>query len=154
MSRKMTPAPSLVWGLFEEEPHLSLFTIAGSAGLHKQPVHQMKEPVDHNMVSLGTPAPPPHPAPESAGHTLHVCLLSCFICVCLFETLWTVACQAPLTMGFSRQEYWGGLPHPPPGDLPEPGIEFVPFTSPASADRFFTASTTWEVPGHNLLDYI
>ena len=40
-----------------------------------------------------------------------------------FETLWTVAHQAPLSMGFSRQEYWNGLPFPSPGDLPDPGIE-------------------------------
>ena len=39
------------------------------------------------------------------------------------ETPWTVACQAPLSMGFSRQEYWSGLPFPPPGDLPNPGTE-------------------------------
>ena len=44
-------------------------------------------------------------------------------CVWLFATLWTVARQAPLSMGFSRQEYWSGLPCPPPGDLPNPGIE-------------------------------
>ena len=41
----------------------------------------------------------------------------------LFVTLWTVACQAPLSMEFSRQEYWSGLPFPSPGDLPDPGIE-------------------------------
>ena len=41
----------------------------------------------------------------------------------LFVTPWTVACQASLSMGFSRQEYWSGLPLPPPGDLPDPGIE-------------------------------
>ena len=41
----------------------------------------------------------------------------------LFATLWTVACQAPLSMGFSRQEYWSRLPFPSPGDLPNPGIE-------------------------------
>ena len=41
----------------------------------------------------------------------------------LFATLWTVAPQAPLSMGFSRQEYWSGLPFPSPGDLPDPGIE-------------------------------
>ena len=41
----------------------------------------------------------------------------------LFETPWTVTCQAPLSMGFSRQEYWSGLPFPSPGDLPNPGIE-------------------------------
>ena len=41
----------------------------------------------------------------------------------LFVTPWTVACQAPLSMGFSRQECWSGLPFPSPGDLPDPGIE-------------------------------
>ena len=40
-----------------------------------------------------------------------------------FATLWTVACQVPLSMGFSGQEYWSGLPFPSPGDLPNPGIE-------------------------------
>ena len=44
-------------------------------------------------------------------------------CVRLFVTPWTVARQAPLSMGFSRQEHWSGLPCPPPGDLPDPGIE-------------------------------
>ena len=44
-------------------------------------------------------------------------------CVRLFVTLWTVAYQAPPSMGFSRQEYWSGLPFPSPGDLPDPGIE-------------------------------
>ena len=42
-----------------------------------------------------------------------------------FVTPWTAACQAPLSMGFSRQEYWGGLPFPPPGDVPDPGIKPV-----------------------------
>ena len=41
----------------------------------------------------------------------------------LFGTLWAVACQAPLSVGFSGQEHWSGLPCPPPGDLPDPGIE-------------------------------
>ena len=50
-------------------------------------------------------------------------VISCFSCVRLFVTLWTVACQAPLSMEFSRQEYWSGLPFPPPGDLPNTGIE-------------------------------
>ena len=49
-------------------------------------------------------------------------------CVQLFATPWTVACQAPLSMGFSRQEYWSGLPFPSPGDLPNPGLKP---TSPA-----------------------
>ena len=50
------------------------------------------------------------------------CVLSCFSHVPLFVTLWTVARQAPLSMGFSRQEHWSGLPRPPPGDLPDTEI--------------------------------
>ena len=63
-----------------------------------------------------------------------------------FATPWTVARQAPLSMGFSRQEYWSGLPFPPPGDLPTPGIEPVSLSSSAMAGRFFTTSATWEAP--------
>ena len=59
-------------------------------------------------------------------------------------TLWTVAGQAPLSLGFSRQEYWSGLPFPAPGDLPDPGIEPVSLMSPALADGFFTTSAIWE----------
>ena len=50
-------------------------------------------------------------------------MLSNYSSVCLFVTLWTVAGQAPLSVGFSRQEHWSGLPFPPPGDLPDPRIE-------------------------------
>ena len=62
----------------------------------------------------------------------------------LFGTPWTVAHQAPLSMEFSRQEYWSGLPFPTSGDFPNPGIEPLPLVSPALAVRFFTTSTTWE----------
>ena len=58
--------------------------------------------------------------------------------------LWTVALQAPLSMGFLRQEYWSGLPFPSPGDLPDPGIEPESLMSPALAGGFFTTSATWE----------
>ena len=84
---------------------------------------------------------------------LHVCVLAC-VCVCvrtracvcaqslsrvqLFATLWTLACQSPLSMEFSRQEYWSGLPFPPPGDLPDPGTEPMSLASPALAGGFFT----------------
>ena len=51
------------------------------------------------------------------------CMLSCFICVQLFASLWTVTLQAPLSMGFSRQKYWSGWPFPSPGNLPNPVIE-------------------------------
>ena len=59
-------------------------------------------------------------------------------------TLWTVACQAPLSVEFSRKEYWNGLPFPPPGDLPVPGIKHMSLMSPALAGGLFTTSTTWE----------
>ena len=68
---------------------------------------------------------------------MHAALLSCFSRVRLFATLWTVARQAPLSMGFSRQEHWSGLPCPSAGDFPEPGIEPA---SPELAGRFFTTS--------------
>ena len=67
-----------------------------------------------------------------------VCVLSCFGRVQLFVTPWTVACQASLSTGFSKQEYWSGLPSPPLGDLPHPGIKPASLMSPALADRFFT----------------
>ena len=73
-------------------------------------------------------------------------MLSHFNHAQLFATLWTVACQAPLSMGFPRQEYWSGLPFPSPGDLPDPGIKPTSLMSPALADRFFfTTSANWEV---------
>ena len=58
----------------------------------------------------------------------------------------TVACQAPLSVGFYRQEYWNGLPRPPPGGLPNPGIELASLMSPALTTGFFITSTTWGVP--------
>ena len=73
-------------------------------------------------------------------------VLSHFSCVQLYATLWIVAHQALLSMGFSRQEYWTGLPCPPPGNLLNPGIEPISLMSPALASGFFTTSTTWEAP--------
>ena len=73
-------------------------------------------------------------------------VLSCFNSVQPFVTLWTVARQAPLSMRFSRQEYWSGLPFPTPGDLPNSGIKCASLISPALADRFFTTSPIWEAP--------
>ena len=59
-------------------------------------------------------------------------------CVWLFVISWTVARQAPLSMGFPRQEYWRGLSFPPPMDFPDPGIELVSPESPTLAGAFFT----------------
>ena len=70
-----------------------------------------------------------------------VCCAKSLQCIQLFVTPWTVAHQAPLSMGFSRKEYWRGLPFPPPGDLPNPGIEPWSLLSPQLAGGFFTTST-------------
>ena len=73
--------------------------------------------------------------------------VSCFSHVQLFATLWAVACQAPLSMGFSKQEYWSRLPCPPLGDLSDSGIKPTSLTSPALAGGFFTTAP----PGKYLL---
>ena len=72
---------------------------------------------------------------------LDLVVLSHFSRVQLFAVLWTVACQAPLSMGLSRQEYQNGLPSPPLGDLPNSGIEPTFLMSPALADGFYTTSS-------------
>ena len=79
------------------------------------------------------------------------------MCVCvlspvrLFATLWIVACQAPLSMEFSRQEHWSGLPCPSLGNLPKPGMEPA---SPALSGRFFTTSPPEDIyiRGKNCID--
>ena len=77
-------------------------------------------------------------------------VLSRFICVRLFVTLWTLACQALLSMGLSRQDYWSGLPYPSPGNLPDPGIESLSLMFSEIAGGFcaclfvFTTTVTWE----------
>ena len=73
---------------------------------------------------------------------MHV--LSCFSHVQFFAALWTIACQAPLSMGFPRPEYWSRLPFHPPRDLPDPGIKPASLMSPALAVGFFTTSTIWK----------
>ena len=77
---------------------------------------------------------------------LHAYMLSHFSRVWLFATLWTVAQQVPLSMGFSRQEYWSGLPCPPPRDLPDSGVEPTSLVSPSLAGGLFTTSAPWEAP--------
>ena len=79
---------------------------------------------------------------KGAIHGRLLCLLLTHIQ--LFVTAWPVAHQAPLSMGVSRQEYWNGLPCPPPGDLSDPGIEPVSLMSAARAGRIFITSATWE----------
>ena len=84
---------------------------------------------------------------RSGGSKTCVCVLSH---IQLFATPWTSACQAPLFMGFSRQDYWSGLPFRLPGDLPDPGIKPESPVSPALADRVFTT----ESPGKLSLTWI
>ena len=83
------------------------------------------------------------PSQKFQTNTKTFCVWSRFGPVQLFAAPWTVAHQAPLSMGFPRQEYWSGMPFPSPGDLPNPGIKP---TSPALASGFFTTSATWEAP--------
>ena len=85
-----------------------------------------------------------HCSPETIRALMigYVCILSRFSRVQLFVTVWTGAGQAPLSLGFSRLEYWSGLACPPPGDLPDPGIKPTSLTSPALAGGFFTTSAT------------
>ena len=78
------------------------------------------------------------------GRSFSLCVPSHCSCIWLSENLWTTARRAPLPMGFSRQEYWSRLPCPPPGDLPDPGIEPVSLMSPVLAGGFFTTSANWE----------
>ena len=77
-----------------------------------------------------------------------MCMLSHISHVQLLVTLWTVAYQAPLSMGFSRKEYWSGLPCPPPGDLSNPGIEPA---SPTSNLHWQAGALPLALPGKSLL---
>ena len=89
----------------------------------------------------------------------YVCMhISCFCHVQPFETLWTIACQASLSIEFSVPDYWSGLPCPPPEDLPDPG--FKPTSHILCIGRaFFTTHTTWEALSHvymvlNFVDFL
>ena len=77
---------------------------------------------------------------------LHVCVLSCFSHVRPFVTPWTVAHQVLLSMGFSRQEYWNGLPRPPPGDLHNSGVKIGSLVSLELTGGLFNISATLEAP--------
>ena len=83
----------------------------------------------------------------SFPHLLPSCCVACvpsgFSRVWFFVTTWTVTCQAPLSMQISRQEYWSGLPCPPPGGLSDAGIKLISLMSATLAGRFSTTSATW-----------
>ena len=83
-----------------------------------------------------------------------VCVGGC-VCVCVHAKLlqWCPTLCDPVNCclpGSSRQEYWNGLPYPPPEDLSNPGIKPMSLTSPALSGGFFTSSATWETPGYSL----
>ena len=75
---------------------------------------------------------------------IYECMLNHFIWVQLFVPLWTVARQPLLSVGFSRQENWSGLPYSPRGDLSDPGVKPASLTCPALTDGLLTTSATWE----------
>ena len=78
-------------------------------------------------------------------------MLSCLSHVQLFATPWTVALQAPLLVGFSRQEYWSGLLFPPPGDLSNPGIKPMSSAPPALAGGYFTTEPPGKPNNHSMV---
>ena len=88
----------------------------------------------------GVPLPSPFSGREGGTCVIAKLLQSC-LTLC---TTGTVSHQAPLSMGFSRQEYWSGLPCLPPGDFPEPGVKPMSLMCPALAGGFLSASTMWE----------
>ena len=105
------------------------------------------------MQSLDEISPPPsrilkkfvkRPYRASVMYTIVLASSVSQACPTLCERRDYIACQAPLSMEFPRQEYWSALPCPPPGDLPNPGIEPKYPVFPALAGGFFTTSTTWE----------
>ena len=79
-----------------------------------------------------------------------VCAHACVRSYVQSVTPWTVSRQAPLSMRFSRQEDWSGLPFPPPGDLPDPGIEPTSPVSPALASGFFTTEPPGKPEGSHI----
>ena len=84
---------------------------------------------------------------ESAPKYQHACLLSCASHVWLFKNPWIVVCQAPMAVGFARQEYWSRLSFPPTGDLPDPGIELASTGSPPLAGGFPTTASPGKSQG-------
>ena len=89
------------------------------------------------------PSPTPFPLVDLCHYVcVHAKLLQ--LCLTLCDPMDYIACQVPLSMEFSRQEYWSEFPCPPPEDCPNPGIKTASLMSPALAGRLFTTSTTWQ----------
>ena len=105
--------------------------------VQKQGLRDHRRQADESLMFLYRP--PCYHKNRVGPRTVAYCLRAQSLSrVLLFVTPWTVARQTPLATGFSRQEYWSGLPFPSKGDLPNPGIEHASPASPAVAGRFFT----------------
>ena len=125
MYRALLPAPALS----HTQCYLELITLFLLAFILLSPKAKTAYPYHTRILKILKISP-----------CMHAKLLSR---VHLFATPWTVACQVPLSMRFSRQEYWSGLSCPPPGDLPDPGIEPVSIMFYELAGRFFTTRATF-----------
>ena len=132
---QIQPSDPCTWGEWEN-PHIKT---GGKAQTHSCLKPHFWQSSIQSMGVRGLTAPTFFPGskrpniqcPQVGDSHLKACVLSRFSPVQLFVTPWIGAQQAPLSMGFSRQEYWSGLPCPPPGDLPKPGIEPMSLMSPA-----------------------
>ena len=106
----------------------------------------MKKEKDNTILSLSLSSLSLSLSLSRVCVCVRACMLSHFSHVRLFATLWMVAHQASLSMGFSSQVYWHGLPCLPPADVQDPWIKPVSLTSPALTGGFSATSTTWEAP--------
>ena len=132
---------------FQPSPKLTQGFPGGSSG--KEPTCQCRRPnrqgfypwigkIPWKRVRQPTPVFLPGESHEQfSTQQAYISSIQSLSRVRLFVTPWVVACQAPLSMGFSRQEYWSGLPYPPQRDLLDPGIEPPSLTSPALAGGSF-----------------
>ena len=123
----------------EEKVVLSCLLVCNqSGGCHQTEVIKPDSPAPFLLASMLVPA--------SHLDTQNMCQVASVMSDSAIP--WTVAHQAPLSVAFSRQEYWSGLSFPSPGDLPDPGIKPVSLMSPGSVGRFFIPSASWEAPIH------
>ena len=125
------------------EPHKCIASLSGTVPLSWGHTEQWPSWRSQNLGDA-TPRRSRRKSATYSQAAVLVCVLSCFSHVWHFVTSRTVAHQAPLSVGLSRQEYWSGWPLSPIGDLPNPGIEPSCLTSPALAGGFFITGATWE----------
>ena len=112
---------------------LPLFISPSDICPHGHPIHPPSPSAAHEtFLNSQLRANSSHlPCQDALLCPIFVCMLRRFSCGRFSAIPWTVACQDPLSMGFFKQEYWRGLPCPPPGDLPDPGVEPAPPVTPA-----------------------